>query len=211
MDKEPGILNKQKTRNFVIQSIGMILFMLMLFSCKNDIKIINSLSGIDSLPLEIVYDVEISFSDSGKLQAILSAPIMERVSEEEEDGGEYLEFPQGFKAVFYDSVANPESEITAKYGINYEKKDLMEARHDVIIKNFTKQEQLNTEHLIWDRKKKEIFSDVFITLTKPDEVLYGDGFSSDENFEAYEVMNPTGEFSIVQEEEDNDDVKPDTE
>ncbi len=190
----------------------MILFMLVLFSCKNDIKIINSFSGVDSLPLEIAFDVEITFSDSGKLQAVLSAPVMERVNEEEEDGGEYLEFPQGFKAVFYDSVANPESEITAKYGINYEKKDLMEARHDVIIKNFTKQEQLNTEHLIWDRKKKEIFSDVFITLTKPDEVLYGDGFTSDENFEAYEVTNPTGEFNIVQEEEENnEDLTPNAE
>lgn len=193
----------------------MILFMLMLFSCKNDIKIINSLSGVDSLPLEIAYDVEISFSDSGKLQAVLSAPIMERVSETEEDGGEYLEFPQGFKAVFYDSVANPESEITARYGVNYEKKDMMEARHNVIIKNFPKQEQLNTEHLIWDRKKKEIFSDVFITLTKPDEVLYGDGFTSDENFEAYEVINPTGEFNIVQDEKDEkkskEDSKPDME
>ena len=211
MDKESSILNKQKTRNFVIQSIGMILFMLVLFSCKNDIKIINSLPGVDSLPLEIAYDVEISFSDSGKLQAVLSAPVMERISEEEKDGGEYLEFPEGFKAVFYDSLANPETQITARYGVNYEKKDFMEARHNVIIKNFAKQEQLNTEHLIWDRKKKEIYSDVFITLTKPDEVLYGDGFSSDETFEAYEVINPTGEFSIVQEEENNEDIKPDTE
>jgi len=210
VDKESSILNKQKTKNFVIQSIGMILFMLVLFSCKNDIKIINSLPGVDSLPLEIAYDVEISFSDSGKLQAVLSAPVMERISEEEKDGGEYLEFPEGFKAVFYDSLANPETQITARYGVNYEKKDFMEARHNVIIKNFAKQEQLNTEHLIWDRKKKEIYSDVFITLTKPDEVLYGDGFTSDETFEAYEIINPTGEFSIVQEEENIEDIKPDT-
>lgn len=181
--------------------------MLMLFSCKNDIKTINSLAGVDTLPLEIVYDVEIYFSDSGKIQALLSAPIMERVEGEDE----YLEFPKGFKAVFYDSVSNPESEITAKYGINFETKEMMEARHNVIVKNFGKEEQLNTEHLIWDRKKKEIFSDVFITLTKPDEVLYGDGFTSDENFETYEVVNPTGEFSIVQEEETEEETEPEFE
>lgn len=184
--------------------------MLMLFSCKNDIKVINSLSGVDSLPLEIAYDIEISFSDSGKLQAVLKAPIMERVQEEDE---EYLEFPQGFKAVFYDSAANPESEITAKYGVNFEKKNLMEARTNVVVKNFAKQEQLNTEHLIWDRKKKEIYSDVFITLSKPDEVLYGDGFTSDETFEAYELINPTGEFNITQDdkEEKKEILDPDTE
>lgn len=135
--------------------------MLMLFSCENDIKIIHSLSGVDSLPLEIAYDIEIYFSDSGKLQAVLMAPVMERVKDEDD---EYLEFPKGFKAVFYDSVANPESEITAKYGINFEKKNIMEARNNVIVKNFAKLEQLNTERLIWDRKKKKIYSDVFITL-----------------------------------------------
>jgi LPS export ABC transporter protein LptC len=178
----------------------MIFIMMMLLSCENDIKVINSLSGVDSLPLEIAYDVEIQFSDSGRLQAVLMAPVMERVN----DVDEYLEFSEGFKAVFYDSVANPESEITAKYGINYEKKDLMEARHNVVIKNFAKQEQLNTEHLIWDRKGKKIFSDVFITLTKPEEVLYGDGFTSDENFETYEVINPSGEFNV---EQDNADKK----
>jgi len=183
----------------------MILFMMMLFACENDIKIINSLSGVDSLPLEIAYDVEIYFSDSGKLQAVLMAPVMEHV----EDEDAYLEFPEGFKAVFYDSVANPESEITAKYGINFEKKDLMEAWHNVIVKNFAMLEQLNTEHLIWDRKKKEIYSDVFITLTKPDEILYGDGFTSDENFEVYEVINPTGEFNIVQDDDnDNENLEP---
>lgn len=175
----------------------MIFFMMMLFSCENDIKTINSLSGVDSLPLEIAYDVEIYFSDSGKLQAVLKAPVMERVMDEEE----YLEFSEGFHATFYDSLANPDSEITAKYGISWEKKKMMEAKNNVVVKNLAKQERLDTEHLIWDRKKKRIFSDVFITLTKPDEVLYGDGFTSDENFDAYEIINPTGEFSFYQDEE----------
>jgi len=50
-----------------------------------------------------------------------------------------------------------------------------------------------------------------LPFTKPDEILYGDGFTSDENFEAYELINPTGEFNIVQDDEENSrNVEPDT-
>lgn len=203
MEKNTSILKIQSFKDFTFHSIIIILIMVMFFSCENDIKTINSLTGIDSLPLEIAYDVEIYFSDSGKLQAVLKAPIMERIMDEEE----YLEFSKGFHAIFYDSVANPESEITAKYGINWEKKKMMEAKHNVVVKNIKKQEQLNTEHLIWDRKKRTIYSEVFITLTKPDEVLYGDGFTSDENFDAYEVINPTGEFNVYQDDDEKNKNK----
>lgn len=164
----------------------------MLFSCKNDLSIINSLSTTDSLPIEIAYDIELTYSDSGRIQAYLEGPIMKKIDDE----NQVVEFPDGFKVIFYDYDTLPKSEITARYGIIYEKEKRMEARNNVIVKNIQKNEKLETEHLIWDRNTKTIYSDVFIKITKTDQVIFGDGLKSDQSFESYEILNPTGELSI---------------
>ncbi|RLD61424.1 MAG: LPS export ABC transporter periplasmic protein LptC [Bacteroidetes bacterium] len=164
----------------------------MFFACKNDIQTIYSLSQIDSLPLELVIDLEVIYSDSGFIQAKLQSPLMKKYEEEDS----YYEFPEGFKVIFYDSLQNEKSEITANYGIHWEEKKIIEAKNNVVVFNKMKNEKLETEHLIWDQKKKIIFSDVFITITKPDAIIYGDGLTSDQNFNHYSIKNPTGELEI---------------
>ena len=59
-----------------------------------------------------------------------------------------------------------------------------------------KNEILNTEHLIWDQSKKTIFSNVAVKITTNDEVIYGDGFESDETFNKYEILNPRGTINV---------------
>ncbi|MEZ5084496.1 MAG: LPS export ABC transporter periplasmic protein LptC [Bacteroidales bacterium] len=163
-----------------------------LCSCENDIETINSLNYQDSLPAEFAKDIEVFYSDSGKIQAYLESPFMTNVQGEEP----YMEFPQGFKVIFYDSIMQKKSVITAKYGISYEKTEIMEAKNNVVVMNLDKQEKLETEHLIWDQKKGIIYSDVFIKITSPDEVIFGDGLTSDQDFSRYEIKNPSGEFKI---------------
>ncbi len=192
---------KNLARSLFFAFSGLISLIVVLTSCENDIQTINLLSQADSLPQEFARDIEVYYSDSGRVKAYLSGPLMVR----HEVADPYMEFPEGFKVIFYDSLMQPKSEITAKYGIVYEKRDVMEAKNNVIVKNVKKQEQLNTEHLIWDRKKRLIYSDVFIKITKPDEVLYGDGLRSDENFESYVIKNPSGEFNVYPDNE-NDTV-----
>jgi LPS export ABC transporter protein LptC len=177
---------------FYFAGIFYVLIGIVTVSCKNDLQTINSLSQIDSLPMEFARDIEVYYSDSGKIQALLKSPYMIRI----EDDDAYFEFPEGFEAIFYDSVMHPQSIITANYGISYENKKQMEARNNVVVRNIEKHEQLDTEHLIWDRRKGIIYSDVFVKITKPDEVIYGDGLKSDQNFKFYEIDNPTGEFQV---------------
>ena len=166
--------------------------MTMLFACKNDIETINSLLIVDSLPMEMARDIEILYSDSGKIQASLTGPLMIRNEGEES----YIEFPDGFKVIFFDSILQEKSQITANYGISYEAKKILEAQNDVVVINLEKHEQLNTEHLVWDQNKHIIYSDVFVKITTPDNVLYGDSLISDEKFDNYTINNVSGEFLI---------------
>jgi len=63
---------------FSIISKSIIIFSLiiMLFACENDIKVITSLSQVDSLPYEQARDIEVYYSDSGMLRAYLESPLM---------------------------------------------------------------------------------------------------------------------------------------
>ncbi|MEZ5197091.1 MAG: LPS export ABC transporter periplasmic protein LptC [Bacteroidales bacterium] len=72
----------------------------------------------------------------------------------------------------------------------------MEAKNNVVVKNIQKNEFLETEHLIWDRNKGIIYTDVFVKITRDEEVIYGDGMTSDQNFESYKIKNASGEFII---------------
>lgn len=164
----------------------------LLCSCKNDIETIKSLNYSDSLPSEFARDIEVYYSDSGKIQAYLESPLMLNTKGDEP----YMEFPDGFKVIFYDSIMKEKSVITAKYGISYEKTEIMEAKNDVVVLNVEKNEKLETEHLVWDQRKKIIYSEVFIKITSPDEVIFGDGLTSDQDFNRYEIKNPSGEFRI---------------
>ena len=74
----------------------------------------------------------------------------------------------------------------------------MEAKNNVVIVN-AEGEQLNTEHLIWDRKKRIIYSNVFVKITTEDEIIMGEGFESNEQFSKYKILKPKG--TITKEDE----------
>jgi LPS export ABC transporter protein LptC len=175
-----------------------VLLSIVFTGCKNDMKTIRSLDTTDTAQFEYARQIQIHYTDSGRTKAILTSPLMK--SYEQEDG--YQEFPEGFELIFFDSVAKPQSIITALYGINYEKKNLMEAKSNVVVKNIENNEQLDTEHLVWDRRRELIFSDVFVKITKPNEIIFGDGLTSDQNFDFYEIKNPTGEFKVYPDDND---------
>lgn len=168
----------------------------MFFACRNEMRDITAFdSMLDTLPGLSAYDIEFTYSDSAKIQIRLTGPTMHSYDGEDP----YLEFPDGFKVLFYDSLMNVQSQIRANYGINYQKRKLMEARGNVIVINYEADEQLNTEELIWDQRKEMIYSNKFVKITTGDGVLYGDGLESDQTFTSRRIINPSGEIMIDEE------------
>ncbi len=170
----------------------MLLSATMLFACQNDIKTVFALTGNDSIPASTTKDMEYIRSDSGKMIAKLTSPLMHKYDGE----GSYIIFPEGLKIEFYDKYQKLKSILTAEYGVKYEKRKLLIVKKNVIVINLAKQEQLNTEELTWDEQLKKIYSEVNVKLTTPDEVLYGTGMESDEKFSRYEIFNSKGEVEI---------------
>lgn len=157
---------------------------------------ISHLTTDPSLPGESARDVEMIYSDSGRIMIKLVSPVLNRYLTEDP----YIEFPEGLHLYFYDSAMNVKSELTANYGINYENKKTMEVKDDVVITNHEKHEVLNTEHVIWDQRIKKIYSEVFVKRTTPDGVLYGEGFDADESLKSWKLRKVSGEFLFDEQE-----------
>lgn len=135
-------------------------------------------------------NIEVTFSDSGKIQAKLSSVLLNRYP----GGDSYMEFPKGFKVSIYDSAMRVETTITGNYGKRQDYSRIMVARGNVIVRNEIKNQQLNTELLTWDENKRKIFSRTNVKITTGNMVLFGDGLESNESFTDYTILNPHGQM-----------------
>jgi LPS export ABC transporter protein LptC len=164
---------------------------LLMASCENDIQKVHMLTSRNHDPISKVKDIEILYSDSARVQVKVTAPALDQYESE----NPYIEFSKGLKADFYDDHMVAKSHLSADYGIRYEKQERMEARKNVVVVN-EKGEQLNTEHLIWDEKTGKLYSDDFVKITTPDEVLTGNGFISNQDFTKWKIYKLKGDFPV---------------
>jgi LPS export ABC transporter protein LptC len=143
-------------------------------------------------PVMSATNIEVLFSDSGKIQARLTSPKLNRYAGETP----YLEFTNGFKVYMFDSLQRISSTITGNRGIRKEYSRIMEAWGNVIVRNELKNEQLNTEHLVWDENRHLIWSDVKVMITRPDQVINGTSMEANEAFTSYSITNMSGEMMV---------------
>ncbi|MEK6616728.1 MAG: LPS export ABC transporter periplasmic protein LptC [Bacteroidota bacterium] len=162
-------------------------------SCQTDIQTINLITSGKNLPSESMKDAEIMYSDSGKVKMKLTGAQLDRYVDKE-----YIEFPKGMKILFYDDSMKVSSQLKADYGIRYEKEGKMEAKRNVEVVN-VKGAKLNTEHLIWNGAKDSIYTKAFVKITTGDEVMYGDGLESNQDFTKYRIKNIKGMFNLKDE------------
>jgi len=188
-------MGEKTIRFFLAAGMALLLASSLLSSCKNDVQAVLSLDVVDTLPEVTAREVEIYYSERARVQIKLVSPYLVSKNEEEP----LLIFPEGFTVFFYDTAMNLKSSITADYGVSYEKKKLMEARHNVIVENVDKGERLNTEELFWDREMQQIYSNKFVRLTTGEQVVTGDGLTSQEPFDEILITNPKGLLEIKEE------------
>lgn len=168
-------------------------------SCENSLTVIKEITREDTLASVTAHEIIYIRSDSGQVFMHLKAPVMLRYTGEDPT----IEFPDGFEAVFLDSLQQPSSRITAKYGISHENTELMFARDDVEVENYQTKEILNTETLFWNQKKKIIYTRAAVKITSPDKVIFGDSLTAAENFSTREIHNIRATLEIEENEEDD--------
>jgi LPS export ABC transporter protein LptC len=167
------------------------LFALSLAGCVNDLEEVKAITDHVVLPVEVADDIRIIYSDSAILKVILETQHLERFVGE----NPYLEMTNGVHVRFFNPAGEVESELRSNYAISHENTDIMEAKEDVVVVN-QKGETLNTEHLIWEEKTERIHTEEFVKITTEDEVIFGHGFESNQDFTKYRIKKIKGTINL---------------
>jgi LPS export ABC transporter protein LptC len=162
------------TVRILCRTLAIALLALAVLSCENKIDFIPK-SDLLTLPSLTVRKFETVYSDSGRIQLSMSAPIMEQFNNTEQP---YYEFKSGIKVIFYDGHTDPTGSVTAKYAKYTKSTSLWELRDSVVVVN-EGNDKLETEVLYWDEPKDLIYSDRFVKITNEDQIVMGTGFESD--------------------------------
>ncbi|MFP4089504.1 MAG: LPS export ABC transporter periplasmic protein LptC [Cyclobacteriaceae bacterium] len=165
------------------------LMLVFLLACTEDGQSPDAFKEYEG-PIMEASDVELFYSDSAIVRIRLTA----------ERQLEFLsgnrEFPEGIFIEFFDKQSVKSSSIKADHGFFDKRENKYTATGNVIVRNFTSGEKLETEVLHWEPNKNEIYTDRYVEITSGDEVLMGEGLTSDEEFVNYRILRPKGAFSL---------------
>ncbi len=162
---------------------------MLLFSCKkNDLEIVNVFTSKDTLPSISVWDLNTTYTDSGRIRLVVHAAYMKKYSKEDNKN---IYFPEGILVKFFNRDGFEESHLSSKYAIYHQDKGLWEASDSVVAVN-AEGEILNTELLFWDENSETIYSDKFVKITTGSDVIHGEGFEADQTFSSWKIRKMTG-------------------
>lgn len=138
----------------------------------------------EDIPIQESWNSEVTFSDSGKIKAIMFS-------------GHIQVFPQrnetllndGVKVDFYDDNEIKTSTLTSKKGRVDDLTNDLYAIDSVVV--FSDSVTIYTELIKWKNDERKIISDKFVTIISPTEKIQGYGFESDQSLKNYVIFNIT--------------------
>ncbi len=131
-----------------------VIIIALFISCYDNSKVISEIESNRQDPIGTALNIRMVYTDSLKIQAILTAPKHVDYTNLE---FRYAEFPEGLKVIFFDENGN-ENEILADYGILYNDTKLIDLKGNVKLKSYTGS-NLITSQLFWDAETEWLFTE----------------------------------------------------
>ena len=176
----------------MIKLFALLFIVLTFFSCKEEKLSMDDLRNAYEAKQERGEDVTILYSENGYTKAKLFA---HSFYQKKDIQPAYTEMKDGLRVDFYDEETNITSTLTAKYGRYYESKGNVLVKDSVVVTN-AKGETLNTEELIWNQSIEQFYSEKFVKVTTPTQVIYGDGLEANQDFSEYRIKNVKGVIAV---------------
>jgi len=177
---------KQKV-SYNLFNIVIAVAMTMFFSCKNNFKEVQQIGVLQNEPIGIAEDMNLRYTDSGRLKANLISPKMLDFSNRDFS---YNEFPDGVTLNLFDE-RNKKSVIVADYAIVYNDTDLIDLRGNVLITTETK-DSIFAQQLFYDQKRDWVFSNKPVKYVSKKEIITGNAFDANRDFNKYGISEVTG-------------------
>lgn len=151
---------------------------ILLFSCESQPEQVER-KNETAMMTEYSENLSIVMSQNGRRSYFFETPLLEGYTLGNEP---YREFRKGIKITTYqdDSLSRVDMVLTANYAIYYEKRELWEAKGDVVGRKFDGK-QLYTQQLFWDARTQKVYSNVDTKLVQGNNVSVGESFEATED------------------------------
>jgi len=174
---------------------------ILLFSCKNDIKVVQEMGEEDSGAFQTVKEATYTFTDSGKVRNILYAGKLEQFITDTD----YVKVSEGLSLIIYDKDEAVSGTLIADEGLYFKKSNEMKAMGNVIFMN-PEGDSLFTDHLTWYSDSSLIKTDAPVRIKRGDGLdLRGKGLRAREEFSRYTILAPSGDIAVPEEIENKDE------
>lgn len=169
--------------------ISIIVFVLAIFGCEQSEENKDA-PQIYTGPLSKLTGATIIYSDS----AILKAEVKAEEILDLQNGDR--EVPKGMFITFYEKDGSISATLKANYAYYYKEEDRWKATGNVVIDNIKNKETLKSEELFWEPKKENVYTEKFVRIETPGELMTGTGLKAKQDFSEWTLDNPEGLIDV---------------
>jgi len=174
-----------------------ILVVSLFFSCDDGSSILKQINQFNENPVGIAYDIRMTYTDSAKVKAILTAPINLDYTHL---SFMYSKFPEGLKIIFYNDD-NEENTVVADYGILYNQTRIVDLQGNVVLLS-NDGSRLETSQMYWDSEKEWLFTEQPFTFKSENEDMAATRLDTNKEFSKFQTGKLTGTI-LVEEQKDS--------
>ncbi len=172
--------------------LGLLLALFAILSCDEAAIRETKKYTEEDVNMEVGQKVEILYSDSARVRVRVTAPLLHYFSDRDNP---HQHFPNGIKVDFFEKDQSIRSTLVAKSADRYELKGVIEVRDSVVLTT-VKNEKLETAELTWNEKEEKVYTDKFVKITQPGEVIYGYGLEANQDFSYWKLKVPKGRIKV---------------
>ncbi|RDI15860.1 LPS export ABC transporter periplasmic protein LptC [Flavobacterium sp. AG291] len=168
-------------------------FIALLYSCESNFKDVQRINSVAFSPSGETENINLKYTDSGKVKAVLVSPLMYDYSNLEYG---FNEFPKGVHVTLFDD-SGKKSYIESDYAITYEKTYIIDLQGNVKITT-DDGNRLETEQLFYDRKNEWFYTEKKFKFTnKEGSLLEGPGVDFSKDFKVVNAQQNRGHINNI--------------
>ena len=158
------------------------------YGCEEKLKPpLTSMDVSKDLPSQESWNAQITFTDSGRVSAILHAGHIAVYGDRH-----YTMLDSGITVDFYDTYGRHTSVLTSRRGKVDDATHDFEARDDVVVVSDSGT-TLKSQELFWNNVTQKIHTPAYVEIISPEEQIQGQGMESDQDLKHYRIFRPTGQ------------------
>jgi LPS export ABC transporter protein LptC len=164
------------------------IILLLIVSCESNFKEVQRSNLSEFTPNGEADSINLKYTDSGKIKAILVSP---KMLDYNVANFPFTEFPNGINVTLFDENAK-KTFVTSKYAVSYKTTNIIDLQGNVKITNETGQ-LLETEQLYFDQKNEWFYTEKRYKFTDPKGVSFGEGIDFSKDFKIINSQKISGE------------------